>query len=863
MESAIMLLILLAILVIAFIVVTDVKTIKGEVRDIWRQLMVNQQSGQWPNAGQQMPRPAQQQQQPGQWPGVQPGMPQVGVQPQQPGVPPQQPGVQPQQPGVPPQQPDIPPQQPGIQPHQPGMPPQHHQAQVSTYAPPAAQPVHTARPAPHPQPTPPQAARVAVAQNVPPVVAQSAPTPQRSWESWVGRNVIGIIASILVFLGMIFLGILVVPRLGEGLQIALMFALSAAFTVVGFLLVRKNHNNFTVSVLGTGCGAFFISILLTHLFFSAIGDLPALALLLVWLAASLGVARVTQSVLVSIIAHVGAAISICYSFALGMSDEKLLILLGYQLATTAVIVGGNILCCRKTYRFGLFISLALTVVASLAMWGNFGGLDSSFESELPTALIAAAFTVQFVVASFLSYLLFVSTVRVENKTTQLLIHAANKLLWLVALGVNVPLLGRKLSYLSLSDTVADTASSWLSFTLVDYYSLLWALVPLLVCLFGHIALTVLLRRKLDFPHTLEMLSVFIAGWGACIALLLNYLVLSFYGDTIGWPAVLWLILVALVFAGLFLLTKTRAYQVMALALLVADFLHLLSTGFAQLTSYTTIVGPLVYLAACLILVLVLYLKSSEQSRLKLNTAMRLTSLLAVELGLLSIFLGSSLEYRIPVVLLCLVLLLLAVHFTRFERDAARRSLVALVLRVNELVIIYASAYCIAFTALDIDAFGSYGRYAVYTRPPVAATDTIALLLYVALAALCLLVLVVRFLEARKNAKQNSIMEVCNALGFTLLVLAVINGTTNWFNESYVLSLVVMMTALTTVLLGFWSRIKVLRLYGLVVMIVSIVKLVTLDVSNADSVMRVVAFIGGGLICFAISALYNFAVKRLR
>jgi hypothetical protein len=856
MESAIMLLVLLAILVIAFIVVIDVKTIKREIRDIWRQLMVNQQLGQWPGAGQQMPRPAQQQQQPGQWPGVRPGMPPMGVQPQQPGMPPQQPGTQLQQPG-------IPSQQAGTQSHQPSIPLQPHQPQVPTYAPPTAQPAYTARPAPPPQPTPPQAARVAAVQNVPPAVAQSAPTPQRSWESWVGRNVIGIIASILVFLGMIFLGILVAPRLGEGLQIALMFVLSAAFTVAGFLLVRKNHNNFTVSVLGTGCGAFFISILLTHLFFNAIGDLPALALLLVWLVASLGVARVTQSVLVSIIAHVGAAISICYSFALGMSDEKLLILLGYQLATTVVIVGGSILCCRKTYRFGLFISLALTVVASLAMWGNFGGLDSGFDSELPTVLIAVAFAVQFAVASFLSYLLFVSTVRVENRTTQLLIHAANKLLWLAALGVNVPLLGRKLSYLGLPDTVADAASPWFSLTLVDYYSLLWALVPVLVCLFGHIALTVLLRRKRDFPRALEMLSVFITGWGACIALLLNCLVLSLYGNTIGWPAVSWLILVALVFAGLFLFTKTRAYQVMALILVVADFLQLLTTGFAQLTSCATIVGSLAYLSACLLLVLVLYLKSSEQSRLRLNTVMRLAGLLAVELGLLSIFLGSSLAYRIPVVLLCLVLLLLAARFSRFERDAARRGLVALVLRINELVIIYASAYCIAFTILGADASAPYRQYAAYAQPSVAATDTIALLLYVALAALCLLILVVRFLEARKNAKQNSIMEVCGALGFTLLVLAIINGTTDWFNEGYVLSLVVMMTALTTVLLGFWARVKVLRLYGLVVMIVSIVKLVTLDVSNADSIMRVVAFIGGGLICFAISALYNFAVKRLR
>jgi hypothetical protein len=42
-------------------------------------------------------------------------------------------------------------------------------------------------------------------------------------------------------------------------------------------------------------------------------------------------------------------------------------LLFYQLASTAVIVAGNTLFCKKTYRFGLFISLALTLVASIHM----------------------------------------------------------------------------------------------------------------------------------------------------------------------------------------------------------------------------------------------------------------------------------------------------------------------------------------------------------------------------------------------------------------------------------------------------------------------------------------------------------------
>jgi len=103
--------------------------------------------------------------------------------------------------------------------------------------------------------------------------------------------------------------------------------------------------------------------------------------------------------------------------------------------------------------------------------------------------------------------------------------------------------------------------------------------------------------------------------------------------------------------------------------------------------------------------------------------------------------------------------------------------------------------------------------------------------------------------------------VLNALAFTALVFAVINGNTDWFSEPYVLSLVSMILALTSIALGFFMRNKVLRIYGLVLVMVCVLKLLTFDLGELNSIMGVIAFIRGGIICFVISALYNFAVKR--
>lgn len=72
----------------------------------------------------------------------------------------------------------------------------------------------------------------------------------------------------------------------------------------------------------------------------------------------------------------------------------------------------------------------------------------------------------------------------------------------------------------------------------------------------------------------------------------------------------------------------------------------------------------------------------------------------------------------------------------------------------------------------------------------------------------------------------------------------------------------MITSFICIGAGFVTRIKPLRLYGLIAIIVCVLKLVTIDIGlNTDMLMRVIALIVGGLICFGISALYTYTVKR--
>jgi hypothetical protein len=83
-----------------------------------------------------------------------------------------------------------------------------------------------------------------------------------------------------------------------------------------------------------------------------------------------------------------------------------------------------------------------------------------------------------------------------------------------------------------------------------------------------------------------------------------------------------------------------------------------------------------------------------------------------------------------------------------------------------------------------------------------------------------------------------------------------------FDFGYPLSLLTMIFALLIVVLGFWRRSRALRLYGLVLTLACVAKLMLLDITGSDLLMRAIAFVAAGLICFGVSALYNFAVKRL-
>lgn len=661
-----------------------------------------------------------------------------------------------------------------------------------------------------------------------PAVSETAPAAKdkTTFENWLGRNVLGVVASILVFIGLIFLGVLVYKNITDNIKIVLMYALSALITGVGVALSAKKRNNFTVSLIGCGCGSFFISILLTHVYFGKIEDFAAFALLLVWMIATLLIAKWQRSTLLSVVAHAGMIISLCFAFAFGISDEKLLLVMIYQAACCAVILLGNIFCCKRTYHLGVFISIALTLIASFFMLGRFIPYTNtqSFDSTLPAAVIAAAFAVQFVMISFFSYLLSVSANRFESDGVKIGVHLLNKSMWALSLFVNIYVIARRLVlpyYVDVPDRMAETG-----------IALLVCLVPLTI----HVVLSIIMQKKFKFDKILECISVLM-----CFAMMTIF-TLVFWGarpsGAMALPRLPWLIILAL---GLFLVrrfSRQRAYLVAADLLLALDFLFALFGGYSRLTDFGTPALALGWLLVYVAIILCQWFIRPKEQR-KHGVLLRVVLYLVAVLSLFPILFSINFEYPAVTILLILT----AIHFLllvlRYDRGENAGSL-SMLIRAVSGILVATNAVFIAFV----------GRY-----------ETTEYVLYYCLSALAFLLAFARVHELFRG-NGSPLRGVLAGASLTALVLATVHGNTEWFSEFYILSLTTMFTALICIVVGFVGKVGTLRFYGLILTLVCVLKLVTFDVAELGTPLRVVALIVGGVMCFIISAIYNYTVKHL-
>ncbi len=158
--------------------------------------------------------------------------------------------------------------------------------------------------------------------------------PAESTESWIGKHLMSIFASVLIFVALVLFASLIIPYLGDGVKITMMFTASIGISAFAYYMHKKKpENSLFTALLACGIGCCYISILVTRMSFEAIGDIAMYVLMLIWGAAVLFLAR-KENWLFQVISNAGFVISSLLAFAI--NDEALIIpLLAYL-----IIMGG-------------------------------------------------------------------------------------------------------------------------------------------------------------------------------------------------------------------------------------------------------------------------------------------------------------------------------------------------------------------------------------------------------------------------------------------------------------------------------------------------------------------------------------------
>ncbi|MCL2483120.1 MAG: DUF2339 domain-containing protein [Propionibacteriaceae bacterium] len=754
-----------------------------------------------------------------------------------------------------------------------------------------------------------------------PLPAQAAPARQgfQMNENFFGHNLLPILASVLGLIGLVFLGILVVPRLSDPVKIVLMFAISAAVGVLGYVLNARHSSVMTRALIGTGIGGIFISILVTHLYFHALNDISAFSLLAVWIVASMWVSKHVQSVLIASLAHAGMVLSIAAALLGGMSDDKLILLIVYQIVATVAIIVTNLLWVRSMYRFGLFASQVMVVFSISTMWARFMGTGPGFNSELPLALITAGFLVQFLGATAIAYLLFVSCARVKNRTTMAVFAVFNTVLWSAVLIEGVTILVAKLAANRLG-----LASHWIW---SDPRTIPVSLVVTLVLAFLPVLVITIAGRRLDMRAYLEYATFIPLALVSAAMLMVNLVVRAkgmsaLLGFTVSSLNCSWLSALAVVYLLVAWAGKSSASLWIARAALIADAAMMLvpGLGYQSLTHSWTVGASLGYLAVLLVLAYLLWWVLPASSSQQYVSGLIVAVFLAGEVSVIIVLKTSNITFTTGLIVAITVLALLAVHFVpklprseallaagwtmsspgsgraqaavsavyqpwlapsgvqgyyprapgRYGRAPAGMDMFFRLVEVMVTMVMAGTAYTTGWNLdtckTSVDCSGVIGT---------AATTTLVL---ASLAGLGLIVIMVDRIRVAARATSyaartpHSIppktdVEVLSGIALTVTVVGLLTpydwfiDRQAWWPWGYPTSLAGMAVALVIVGLGLWSRVKPLRLYGLIVVVACILKLVTVDLGSVNSITRVVAFLGGAAVCFGISALYNYAARH--
>lgn len=96
--------------------------------------------------------------------------------------------------------------------------------------------------------------------------------------------------------------------------------------------------------------------------------------------------------------------------------------------------------------------------------------------------------------------------------------------------------------------------------------------------------------------------------------------------------------------------------------------------------------------------------------------------------------------------------------------------------------------------------------------------------------------------------------------FTILIVTILSS---YDTVNYVISIALFLFAIVSIIIGFRFTFKSFRIYGLILSMISVAKLILIDISYDNTLGHALSFFVCGLLCFVISMIYHLIDKKVQ
>lgn len=138
-------------------------------------------------------------------------------------------------------------------------------------------------------------------------------------ESFIGKNLMAVVASILIFVSLIVMCSVVFPFMSDIVKVGALYSISLAMISFGYIMLRKSRNTWYTTLTACGMTAMYISLFLSNTMFNVIEDIPLYIALLVWAIANIWLTRKFSKIFTAI-GCIGVEISLVLGSIQYMSD---------------------------------------------------------------------------------------------------------------------------------------------------------------------------------------------------------------------------------------------------------------------------------------------------------------------------------------------------------------------------------------------------------------------------------------------------------------------------------------------------------------------------------------------------------------